>query len=38
MANFEALTGGTTVKGILPTHPVTVIDGKWHGNEDLQLT
>ncbi|MFM7613307.1 MAG: helicase-related protein, partial [Synechococcales cyanobacterium] len=38
MANLEDLTRGTTVKGILPTHPVTVIDGKWHGSDVVELT
>ena len=38
MANLEDLTRGTTVKGILPTHNVTVIDAKWHGSDVVELT
>lgn len=38
MANLEDLTRGTTVKGILPTHNVTVIDAKWHGSDVIELT
>ncbi|MGI0485500.1 helicase-related protein [Pantanalinema rosaneae CENA516] len=38
MAQLEDLTRGTTVKGILPTHNVTVIDAKWHGSDVVELT
>jgi SNF2 family DNA or RNA helicase len=38
MATLEDLTRGTTVKGILPTHNVTVIDAKWHGSDVVELT
>ncbi|MCL6436485.1 MAG: DUF3883 domain-containing protein [Leptolyngbyaceae cyanobacterium HOT.MB2.61] len=38
MAKLEDLTRGTTVKGILPTHNVTVIDAKWHGSDVVELT
>lgn len=38
MAQLEDLTRGTTVKGILPTHNVTVIDAQWHGTDVVELT
>ncbi len=38
MAQLEDLTRGTTVKGILPTHNVTVIDTRWHGSDVVELT
>jgi superfamily II DNA or RNA helicase len=38
MAQLEDLTHGTTVKGILPNHNVTVIDAKWHGSDVVELT
>lgn len=38
MAQLEDLTRGTTVKGILPSHNVTVIDAKWHGSDVVELT
>jgi len=38
MAQLEDLTRGTTVKGILPAHNVTVIDAKWHGTDVVELT
>lgn len=38
MAKLEELTRGTTVKGILPNHNVTVIDAKWHGSDVVELT
>lgn len=38
MAQLEDLTRGTTVKGILPTHNVTVIDVQWRGTDVVELT
>ncbi|UZQ52974.1 helicase-related protein [Trichothermofontia sichuanensis B231] len=38
MAQLEDLTRGTTVRGILPNQPVTVIDLKWHGSDAVELT
>ncbi len=38
MAQLEDLTRGTTVRGILPNHNVTVIDAKWHGSDVVELT
>ncbi len=38
MAQLEELTPNAIVKGILPNHPVTVIDAKWHGSDVVELT
>ena len=38
MARLEQLTRGTTVQGILPGEPVTVVDVRWHGDSALTLT
>ncbi|URR36256.1 DUF3883 domain-containing protein [Thermosynechococcus sp. HN-54] len=38
MAKLEDLTRGTTVKGILPNQPVTVIDATWYGSDVVELT
>ncbi|MBD2075493.1 DUF3883 domain-containing protein [Phormidium sp. FACHB-592] len=37
MAQLEDLTRGTTVKGILPNHQVTVVDVTWHGSNVVEL-
>ncbi|MCD6308052.1 MAG: DEAD/DEAH box helicase, partial [Candidatus Latescibacteria bacterium] len=38
MASLEEITRGATVKGILPTGIVTVVDVKWIGNSVIELT
>jgi hypothetical protein len=38
VARLENLTPGTSVKGILPSCSVTVIDVRWHGSAAIELT
>jgi len=35
---LEELTGGASIKGILPDGLVTVVDVKWHGSNVVELT
>ncbi|WP_448596340.1 helicase-related protein [Thermoleptolyngbya sp.] len=37
MVKLEDLIRGATVTGILPNHPVTVIDATWHGSDVVEL-
>ena len=38
MARLEDLTQGASVKGILPSCLVTVVDAQWHGSTAVELT
>lgn len=38
MARLEELTRGVSIKGILPTGVVTVVDVAWYGTEAVELT
>jgi hypothetical protein len=38
MARLEDLKEGTSVKGIRPDGPVTIINVKWHGDSVVELT
>ena len=37
MARLEEITTNTTVKGILPDAPVTVVSAKWMGTVALEV-
>src|SRR5262245_15442192 len=38
MPKLEDLKRGTSVKGILPNGPVSIVDIKWHGSDVVELT
>jgi len=38
MVRLEDLKEGSSVKGIRPDGPVTIINSKWHGNSVLEVT
>ena len=38
MAHLDDITRGSSVRGILPSGPVLVVDVKWHGASVLEVT
>lgn len=38
MASLEDLTANTTVRGVLPTGVVTIVNARWHGSDVVEIT
>lgn len=38
MARLEEIAAGTTVQGVVPNEPVTIVSVQWHGTSVLQIT